>query len=43
LTFLSYKQLKYGHALAHIKTMSNLTLIYINSKVMKKTANFNQP
>ena len=29
LTFLSYKQLKYGHAWAYTKTMSNLTLILL--------------
>jgi len=36
LTLSSYKQLKYGHGPAHTKTMSNLTLIYISSKVILK-------
>jgi len=36
LTFPSYHQLKYGHTRAHTKTMSNFTLIYISSKVIRK-------
>jgi len=36
LTFSSYKQLKYSHAWAHTKTVSNLTLIYVSSKVIRK-------
>ena len=36
LTFLSYEQLKYGHAWVYTKNISNLALIYKSSKVIRK-------